>query len=44
MGYLCDHCDVSLQVDPNGYFVDDSGSSDCPKDEGGHTWEGRAGL
>lgn len=44
MGYTCDHCQVSLHLDPNGYFVDDSGSSDCSKDEGGHTFDGQVGV
>lgn len=44
MGYTCDHCHVSLHLDSNGYFVDDGGTSDCPKDESGHTWEGQVGI
>lgn len=44
MGYICDHCGVGLHTDQNGFFVDDSGSSSCRKDEAGHTWEGLVKL
>jgi hypothetical protein len=44
MPYICDHCEEELYVDRGGYFVGKDKTSECPENEGGHTWEGRIGL
>ena len=44
MGYRCDSCHQSLEIDSNGYFVGKDGTSDCSMSDEGHTWEGRQGI
>jgi hypothetical protein len=45
MGYLCDHCDRSLQLGPMRELMDGNGMIYCDKNPGGyHEWEGRKQL
>lgn len=36
----CDHCDLPLTVDRNGYWVGPDETSDCPADDRGHEYLG----
>lgn len=38
--FRCDHCHEPVERDRNGYWVGPDKTSDCAKDDGGHTIEG----
>lgn len=38
MNIECDHCGQRLHHDINGWWVGPDETSDCPLNEGGHTW------
>jgi hypothetical protein len=37
----CDHCGDVVSLDANDYWIGQDGSSDCPRDDGGHVVDGQ---